>query len=178
MVIGRLGYVLSAAVFVLAACSPGGTAAPEPTQALIPATETPIPQLVPPTVTPEATLPRPGDIAAPTASPTPAGDSSATVSVETDPVASELAALARRRVAQELNLPAQRVQLVEIQSVVWSDASLGCPVAGQTYPLGEVDGYRIVLSAGDREYYFHTDFDRALPCDAANELLPEVTAQP
>jgi hypothetical protein len=41
-----------------------------------------------------------------------------------------------------------------------------------------VDGYRIALSAGDNEYIFHTDFDRALPCDAANEQLPETTPEP
>jgi hypothetical protein len=41
-----------------------------------------------------------------------------------------------------------------------------------------VDGYRIVLSAGDNEYLFHTDFDRALPCDAKNEQLPETTPAP
>ena len=177
MVIGR-GVLVLVAALLLAACSSGGTAAPEPTQTLIPPTETPIPQVILPTATPEATLPRPGDIAV--ASPqAAASDAPAdSISLETDPVAAELVALARRRIAQELNLPSQRVQLVEIQAVRWPDSSLGCPAAGQAYTQGEVDGYRMVLSAGDRQYYFHTDFDRALPCDAAREVLPEATEQP
>jgi len=180
MMIGRGALVLVVAL-LLAACSSGaigGTAAPEPTQTLIPPTETPIPPVIFPTATPEATLPRPGDIAV--ASPQVAAEvtASGSVALENDPVAAELVALARRRVAQELNLPSQRVQLVEIQAVKWLDASLGCPASGQTYAQGEVDGYRFVLSAGDRQYIYHTDFDRALPCDAAREVLPEATEQP
>lgn len=177
MMMGRMWVVLAGLV-LLAACSSGEAASPPPTQTLIPATHTPVPQVVSPTSTPEATLPRPADVSSPLIVPT-ATSESVTRDVEAeDPVAAELVALAQRRVAQDLNLPTQRIQLVEVRSYVWPDASLGCPVPGQTYPSGEVDGYRIVLSAGDREFLFHTDFDRALPCDAANEVLPEATAQP
>jgi hypothetical protein len=89
-----------------------------------------------------------------------------------DPVATELVALAQRRLAQDLNLPTRRIQVVEVTSYVWQDASLGCPLPGESYAQVIVDGYRIVLSAGDQEYLFHTDFDRVIPCDAENEQLP------
>jgi hypothetical protein len=111
-------------------------------------------------------------------------ESESTVSSDTadelavDPVASELAMLAQRRIAEDLNLPVRRVRIVEVTPYVWTDSSLGCPVPGETYTALTVDGYRIVLSAGDNEYIFHTDFDRPLPCDAKNEQLPETTPEP
>ncbi len=102
----------------------------------------------------------------------PTPDAAATPTLS-DPVASELVALAQRRLAQDLGLPAQRIRLVEVTAVIWPDTSLGCPQPGETYAQGTFDGYRIVLSASDQEYIFHTDFDRAIPCAAEDERLPE-----
>lgn len=92
--------------------------------------------------------------------------------VEIDPVAAELVTLAQRRLSQELNVPTRRVRVLEVAPYTWTDSSLGCPLNGQEYPSVEIDGYRIVLSVGDREYIFHTDFDRLIPCNPDNELLP------
>lgn len=92
--------------------------------------------------------------------------------VEIDPVASELVALAQRRMAQELDVPPSRVQVMEVAPYTWLDSSLGCPVAGEEYSNVQIDGYRIVLAVGDDEYIFHTDFDRLTPCDEDREDLP------
>lgn len=102
--------------------------------------------------------------------------------MEIDPVAAELAALAQRQVAGELDLPARRVQIVDVRLFAWDDTSLGCPLPDQSYEPVESRGYRIVVSAGGEEYLFHTDFDRLIACDPANERLPaedaaEVTAE-
>lgn len=97
--------------------------------------------------------------------------------IETDPVAAELVALAQRRVAQMLDLPARRVRLVDLVPVTWEDNSLGCPLPGQSYVPVRVNGYRIVVAAGDETYIFHTDTESIAPCAAENERLPTELAR-
>lgn len=160
------------ALLLSAGCAPDAQPVVEPTQTLIPPTITPTPSPVPPTnaATP---LPRPGDLVASTPTPAAERDTALSALAETDPIAAELAALAQRRIAQELNLPVRRVRVVEVTAYVWPDSSLGCPLPGEVYTPGVVDGYRIVVAAGEQEFIFHSDFDRALPCDAQNEQLPD-----
>jgi len=168
--INRLVFI--ALIFMLAACSDQNT--PVPTASLIPATVTDVPTPVPPTNTP-AGLPAPADIAATTA-PTPA---SGEALITQDPVAAALVGIARRQVAAELDLAQSRVELVEVMPMTWTDSALNCPLPDQTVTPMEIDGYRILLEAGDQQYVFHADFDRAIRCEAANELLPteESTAE-
>ncbi len=89
-----------------------------------------------------------------------------------DPVGAELFGLAQRRVGQELDLPVRRVRLVDIRPVIWTDSSMGCPRAGQTYTDITIDGYRIEVAVGDTSYIFHTDADRLVACDPEDEQLP------
>ncbi|HEX2907470.1 MAG TPA: hypothetical protein VHO69_11450 [Phototrophicaceae bacterium] len=149
---------------ILAACSGDEVPAAVPTLTLIPATltYTPLPAL--PTVT-HAALPGPGDLAS-----TPA---TAETTPEADPVAAELVRLAQRRLGETLDLPTLRLRVIEVMPVHWLDSSLGCPLPNQTYTTVAIDGYRIVLAAGEQEYIFHSDFDRVLPCDPTNEQLPD-----
>lgn len=165
---------------VTAACSTAQEATPAPTVALIPATATRTPTPEPPTPTPEP-LTQPQDLFTTPTIPSLAETTPESL-IEIDPIAAELVAIARRVVAQDLDLPTRRVRLVEVAPYVWTDSSLGCPAPGQVYSPIEILGYRIVVSAGDEEYLFHTDFDRVLPCDPENERLPieatpEVTAE-
>jgi hypothetical protein len=88
-----------------------------------------------------------------------------------DPVAAELVRLAQQRIAAQLDLPARRVTWTSVEAFRWWDTSLGCPLAGQTYQLVDVPGYRIVLQAGDTRYVFHTDSERLFPCAAGMEVL-------
>lgn len=118
-------------------------------------------------------LPGPSDLVTPVGGVTPSGATDTDNLLETDPIAAELVLMAQRRVASQLGLAARRVRVVEVTAYEWTDSSLGCPVSGQTYVPVEVVGYRIVLSAGDSEYIFHTDADQILPCAAENEVLPD-----
>lgn len=153
---------------VVTACSPSTSVVP--TLTLIPSTATTVPSPVPPTATLE-TLPAPQDLfASPT--PVPSGNHTPEALIEIDPIAAELVSIAQRLVAQELDLPTRRVRFVEAEPYEWTDSSLGCPLPGQVYIPVITNGYRIVVSAADEEYIFHTDFDRVLPCDADNEQLP------
>lgn len=169
---------LCAGILVLclsAACSSTAPLVVEPTQKLVipTVTNTPIPQTPTATLTP---LPRASDLS--TATPgveditatTPADQSS------TDPVAAELVGLAQRRVSETVNLPVRRIQVVEVKSYTWTDVSLGCPLPDESYLKQDVDGYRIVLSANNQQFIFHTDFDRVVACDKANEKLPDSLA--
>ncbi|MFN8527252.1 MAG: hypothetical protein U0670_01415 [Anaerolineae bacterium] len=89
-----------------------------------------------------------------------------------DPVATELVMIAQRLVADQTGLPTRRIRVVSVQDLTWRDSSLGCPAPDQAVAQVETPGYRIVVAAGDAEYLFHTDVDRVIPCDPANEVLP------
>jgi hypothetical protein len=167
-----LRWLFTVALLLGAGCTPAAQPVLEPTETLIPPTITVTPSPVPATaaLTP---LPRPGDLVAPTPTANAEGETALDSLAESDPVAAELAALAQRRIAQQLNLPARRVRVVEVAAYAWPDSSLGCPLSGESYAQGVVDGYRIVVAAGEQEFIFHSDFDRVLPCDVENEQLPE-----
>lgn len=162
------GMIVWLVVLVAAACSAGETVSPVPTLTLFPATLTFTPSPVPPTAT-QAALPGPADIA----TSTPEASLPSDAASELDPVAAELVRLAQRRLGDDQDLPTQAMRVVDVMPVRWPDSSLGCPLPGQTYTPVQIDGYRIVLAAGDREYIFHSDFDRVLPCDASSEQLPD-----
>jgi hypothetical protein len=93
--------------------------------------------------------------------------------LNTDPVAAEMVALAQRRLADQLELPSRRIQVVDAAPYTWSDSSLGCPQPGVNYPPISIDGYRIVLEAADQQYIFHTDSTQLIACPAENEQLPD-----
>jgi hypothetical protein len=94
------------------------------------------------------------------------------LTLEMDPVAAGTVALAQRRLAVQLDLPQSRIRVVDVMPVTWTDSSLGCPQPGQQYAPILIEGYRILLAAGDEEYIFHSDSTQVLACSAANERLP------
>jgi len=91
-----------------------------------------------------------------------------------DPIAVELTAMARRRLAETLDLPLQRIRVVSVEPMTWSDTSLGCPQPDVEYAPMSIDGYLLVLEAGETQYRFHSDFDRLIPC--STEVLPATEA--
>lgn len=172
---------LLAIMVLLAACqsaTPGSTA---PTLTLIPVTRTSTPLPADPSPTPMPPAPDNALLASTLLASTPTLSSSndeGGLIEGLNPVAAELVLIAQRQVAAALDLPQRRVRLVDITPYRWTDSSLGCPLAGQTYVPVLSDGYRIVLSVGDTVFYFHTDFDRVMPCEIGLERLPEGTPQP
>jgi len=167
-------FIVLLLVVACAACAPGvAEITPAPTFTLIPATATDTPTPVQPTST-ASTLVDPQDVLPPTSTPSLASLEGLTGAalVAQDPVAAELVGIAQRRVADDLDLPIRRIRLVDVRAVVWTDSALNCPLPEAEFVQQETDGYRIVLSAGDQEFLFHTDVDRVVPCDAENENLP------
>ena len=68
----------------------------------------------------------------------------------------ELIDRARAEVASITRSSADSVQVVRVEAVEWSDASLGCPKAGMMYAQVITPGYKIVLESGGRTFNFHS----------------------
>lgn len=89
-----------------------------------------------------------------------------------DPFAADTFRLVQNLLAEELDISSRRVLLVSMSSVIWRDSSLGCPLEDQTYHEAEIVGYRLVVTAGEQEYIYHSDSTNVYPCTAENEVLP------
>ena len=57
--------------------------------------------------------------------------------------------------ANRLQVPEADVEISSLERVTWPDGSAGCPRPGVSYTQALVDGYRVVLTNGGREYHFH-----------------------
>jgi len=62
-------------------------------------------------------------------------------------ILAELVADAAQRTATE----AGAVEVLQAEAVTWNDGSLGCPEPGMFYTQALVDGYQVILKAGDEE---------------------------
>jgi len=63
---------------------------------------------------------------------------------------------ARQDLAKRLSVPVTGVSVEKAQTVVWPNASLGCPEQGMAYADVLTPGYLIVLKTEDREYEYHS----------------------
>jgi hypothetical protein len=166
----RVGAILLIAASALVGCGEQGEQFALPTLTLVPPTETNIPTTIPATPTDDPELTSPESLLT-AAAPTQSGQSTENSAID-DPIASELALIARQQVAEALNISVRRVRVVSAEAQRWADSSLGCPQEDQIYTQIEVDGYRIEVRAGDETYIFHTDFDRVIPCDNEAQAPP------
>jgi len=167
-----LGLIGVCAALMLSACggSSAPTGTPPPTQALNTAVPTPTTTDAPaPTVT--VTFPPSAAEFVQTESAQRTADAPiALIGTPVDPVAQELGALAVGRFAREEGFDLDAIRVVEIESVIWPDSSLGCGTAaptpdGATAAVG-IPGYRIrvqVRPAGAAATY-HADFVRVIRC--------------
>jgi len=49
----------------------------------------------------------------------------------------------------------EKISVIQAQSVVWNDGSLGCPQPGVMYTQALVPGFQVVLEAGSQRYDYH-----------------------
>lgn len=166
------GFLLACAALMLGACGGEGlpTPTPVPTQALntaVPTATATVPR--PPTAT--VTLPPSAAEFVQTEAAQSTASAPAPTGTPADPVAQELGALAVGRFAREEDLDPDTIRVVSIESVMWSDATLGCGTPAPT-PNGAtaapgIPGYRIrvqVRPAGAAATY-HADFVRVIKCN-------------
>ena len=57
--------------------------------------------------------------------------------------------------ADRLSVSADDVTVALVQSVTWSDGSMGCPEQGMFYTQALVDGVRIELTVDGTSYWYH-----------------------
>lgn len=58
--------------------------------------------------------------------------------------------------AEVLKVGAGDIQLKSVEDETWPDGSLGYPTQGGFYTQAVMEGYRIVLVYGGKEYEYHT----------------------
>ena len=113
-------------------------------------TQTPIPEVATPTLprtlSPVATLQMIDE------------DTSArpTSLVATELIWHEQVEQAKDDLARRLSIEANRIEVAEVQQVVWSDSSLGCPRSGMAYTQVQRDGLLIRLRVGEIVYNYHS----------------------
>lgn len=98
-----------------------------------------------PSPSPEPSPSSPGSQQSGSASPRPGDPSGSPVAVPPARLAAITADLRTRGVRDE-------VAVVSAESVRFNDGSLGCPQPGVQYTQAQVDGMRVVVEAGGRQY--------------------------
>jgi hypothetical protein len=105
------------------------------------------------TGTPEAAPPQASPTAEPMVEPTqPTGQPT-----EGESAAAEQAAL--EALAKELGIGTDEIEVVSVEAVQWRDSCLGIVRIDALCAQGIVPGFRIILSANDTEYEYHTNAD-------------------
>ncbi len=123
-----------------------------PTRTLIPPTATSTPPPVAATSTP-TDLPSPATLAAATAA-----------AERLSPVLAMIDLTTRDLTEQGVAL--DDVRLLSVDGFTWPEDSWGCGATDRVGVVGQRPGYRIVYSAGDRFYIYHTDLEGAFTlCD-------------
>lgn len=91
--------------------------------------------------------------------PPPTGDPTAmpsSIPLPDDPGLRDLIEKAKTDLAGRLAVSVNEITLVEAKSVVWPDASLGCPQPEMVYIQVPEDGLLIRLQVGDQIYPYHS----------------------
>ncbi len=74
------------------------------------------------------------------------------------PEYSPIVDIAKKDLAQRLNISTEQVQLIKQEKVDWPDTSLGYPQEGMMYAQVITPGFRITLKAGGKLYEYHSDY--------------------
>jgi hypothetical protein len=72
-----------------------------------------------------------------------------------DPSVEKIVTQARDDLVKQLSLNADQIEVVDVSSVTWPDASLGCPQPGMVYAQVMVDGVLIRFRANNQVYEYH-----------------------
>jgi hypothetical protein len=74
--------------------------------------------------------------------------------------------VAQKDLAERLQVSPKDIKAVSAEETTWDDAALGCPEPGNTYAPGEVTGWVMKLRHKNRDFTYHTDLQRTIPCPA------------
>jgi hypothetical protein len=101
----------------------------------------------------------PAAVSPPTVSPAPARSPSVSPSPSSGPADPQTLAMqaARQDAATRLGVPADSLQIQDVQPRQWNDRSLGCPRPGVLYAQVVTPGYSLLVVGGGRRLEYHTD---------------------
>ena len=74
--------------------------------------------------------------------------------------------VAQKDLADRLHVAPHDIKPVSGVQQTWDDAGLGCPDPGVTYAPSKVTGWVMTLRHGTRDFTYHTDLERTIPCPA------------
>jgi hypothetical protein len=94
----------------------------------------------------------------------------------------DIAEIARQNLAARLGLPLEQVAIDGFERAEWQDLSLGCSVPDDKYATRQdyrtISGYRIVLSANDKAYQYHSGDEWLVFCGRAKVRFEEQITLP
>ncbi len=97
--------------------------------------------------------------------------------VPVEPIAQSMIELSKRDAARRLDVPEDTITLLNLLTLTWPDASVGCPKPGGDYQDEETPGYRVVLGAGEQTIIYHTSIRHVVFCTPDEEILPGMVRQ-
>ncbi len=62
-----------------------------------------------------------------------------------------------RHLAALADVPADEIQVIDAEPMVWPNGGLGCPAEGVAYVEVQIEGQLITLEAGGETFTYHTD---------------------
>ena len=80
----------------------------------------------------------------------------------------KVAEKARDDLAKKLSVEKGQVTINFFRPTAWPDSSLGCPTPRTVYPSKVTTGFLIELASGGKNYEYHSDMNRVVPCDSAS----------
>lgn len=88
------------------------------------------------------------------------------------PVPGSPGATARQAVADHLSVPIEQTRLLQLEAVVFPDASLGCPEPGFGYAQVVTPGYRAQVEADGRQFDVRVAGKRGRICERPGAADP------
>ncbi|MCC7354479.1 MAG: hypothetical protein IT330_12085 [Anaerolineae bacterium] len=164
----RICLALLSTVILVAACGRPATPVPQPTLAPSAALTSAPKDIVEPTrsvgvspvQTPSGAGKEPGVVA-----PTPApGVGVSPLEPGKGDTQEGALGLAKSDLAKRVNLTPEQISVVGVESVEWSDTSIGCPEPGKAYAQVITSGFKIVLRADGTTYTYHTGGGKVVLC--------------
>lgn len=74
--------------------------------------------------------------------------------------------VAQKDLAARLGVATTEIRAVSGEERAWESAALDCPEPDVTYPAVKVAGWVLTLRHGKRDFTYHTDLRRTIPCPA------------
>jgi hypothetical protein len=110
----------------------------------------------------------------PVETPTPFTTISPAATLSIDPSMEAIILQAKNDLSQKTGTDLEKIIVLEVEIVEWSDGSLGCPQPGVMYTQVLTPGYRILLEDNQKKYEYHSSRDvYVIYCENPNmDFLP------